>query len=125
MLAALVPAMAAAIVTRPHWHAEPSAKDEMALVDALAIRPPVLWIDARPAGDFAKDHLPGALPLNEDEWSKLVPEVLHRWTPRQTVVVYCNSTGCEASGHVAKRLRASGVSPVYVLHGGWDAWTNR
>lgn len=124
MLAALVPALATAFVARPQWQAA-AAEDEIALVDALAMRPPVLWIDARHASEYAAGHIPGALPLNEDEWSKLIPAVLQRWTPRQTVVVYCNTTGCDASGAVARRLRAAGVSPVHPLHGGWDAWAKR
>ena len=125
MFAALFPAVFSAFTTRPNWHAEAAHADEIALVDALSIRPPVLWIDARPAADFAREHIPDAVPLNEDEWSKLVPVVLHRWSPQQTVIVYCNSTGCDASAHVATRLRAAGVSPVYTLHGGWDSWVKR
>ena len=125
LLGALVPAIATGFVTRPNWHAEPTGRDEIALFDALAIRPHVLWIDARPAADYSREHIPDALPLNEDEWSKLVPTVLHEWSPGRTVIVYCNSTGCDASGHVAKRLRAAGLSPVHTLHGGWDSWLKR
>ena len=123
LLAALAPALVAAFLTHPRWDEEPAAHDEIALVDALANTPPVLWIDARPSADYLKAHIPGALPLNEDEWSRLVPEVFNRWNPRQTVVVYCNSTDCDASSHVARRLRDAGLSPVYTLHGGWEAWT--
>lgn len=122
MLAALVPALAAAFLTHPHWQDEPAAGDAIALADALAKVPPVLWVDARPAADYLKAHIPGELPLNEDEWSRLLPGVLNQWTPRQTIVVYCNSAGCDASGHVARRLHDAGLSPVHTLHGGWEAW---
>ena len=125
MLAALLPALAAAFLTHPRWQQEPAAQDEIALVDAIARTPPVLWVDARSFAEYSRARIPGALPLNEDEWSRLVPEVLNRWSPRQSVVVYCNSIGCDASSHVAKRLRDAGLSPVYTLHGGWEAWAKR
>ena len=125
MLAALLPALLAAILTRPDWRKVLPAADELTIEDALARTPPVLWIDARPSADYAKAHIPGALPLNEDEWSRLVPEVLNRWSPRRTVVVYCNSETCDASERVARRLREAGISPVFTLHGGWEAWTKR
>jgi len=125
LLAALVPALGSAFLTHPDWQKRPAAADEIALEDALAKTPPVLWIDARPSADYAKAHIPGALPLNEDEWSRLVPEVLSRWSPRRTVVAYCNSESCDASEHVARRLREAGISPVFTLHGGWEAWTKR
>ena len=66
MLAAFLPALAAAFLTHPRWQEERAAFDEIALVDALAKNPPVLWIDARPAADYVKTHIPGALPLNAD-----------------------------------------------------------
>ncbi|MBI4023445.1 MAG: hypothetical protein HY360_00595 [Verrucomicrobia bacterium] len=36
--------------------------------------------------------------------------------------IYCGGQECQASRQVAGRLRESGIEPVYVLKGGWDAW---
>jgi len=30
-----------------------------------------IWIDARPDDEFARDHVPGAISLNEDRWNEL------------------------------------------------------
>ena len=44
-------------------------------------------------------------------------------TPIRRVVVYCDGGGCEASRHVADRLRDKlGMKSVFVLKGGWPAW---
>jgi rhodanese-related sulfurtransferase len=124
-LIALVPALAAAALVHPQWKADALLEGEIALAEASSKQPAVLWVDARPAADFAKDHIPGALPLNEDAWAELLPDVLQKWNPGQSIVVYCSSKSCHASLQVAKRLREVGLSPVHALHGGWEAWGKR
>jgi len=83
----------------------------------------VIWIDARPEVEFARDHVPGALSLNEDRWSELLPQFLAGWSPGRKIVVYCSSLSCNASREVARRLRREAQLPdVFVLEGGWEAW---
>ena len=83
--------------------------------------PDVLWIDARSARDYASAHFPGALSLNEDNWTGALPKVLSRWHPGLRIVVYCDSHACTTSEEVAKRLRTDvGLPDVYFLHGGWN-----
>lgn len=82
----------------------------------------VLWIDARPAAAFERGHVPGAVLLNEDEWSARLPDALGRWNAGTRVVVYCDGGDCHASERVAARLRDAGIAPVDVLRGGWPAW---
>jgi len=83
----------------------------------------VLWVDARPAADFASGHIPGAVRLTEEEWEELLPELLNAWGPDCAVVVYCSSRKCQASGEVARRLREQvGLKAVSVLRGGWEDW---
>lgn len=122
LLLACAPALATGIFV--HWNGRQDAlgPGEMVLAEAIRQRPPVLWVDARSSGEFAKEHLPQALPLNEDHWSDLLPTVLEKWTTGRTVVVYCNSKTCDASAQVAQRLREFKLGPVYILHGGWEAW---
>ena len=123
LLVAVIPAVATGFLhpKRPSWNAEVLAKNEITIASAFALKD-VLWVDARSGGAFDKDHIPGALPLNEDAWSNLVPAVLEAWNVRRPIVIYCDSRECESSQEVAKRLGAMGVSPIYVLKGGWAAW---
>ena len=83
----------------------------------------VIWVDARPAEEFERDHVPTAVLLNEDRWNELLPPMLTVWSPEKRVVVYCSSQSCGASREVARRLRAeAGLKNVFVLEGGWEAW---
>ena len=83
----------------------------------------VIWVDARPDDEFASDHVPGAISLNEDRWNELLPQFLAAWSPGKKVVVYCSSLSCNASREVARRLRREVQLPdVFVLEGGWEAW---
>jgi hypothetical protein len=39
------------------------------------------------------------------------------------IVVFCGSAACDASHHVAERLRnEAGLPDVWVLTGGWESW---
>ena len=125
LLLALIPAIVALFFhPRSPARSQPVREGEITLQDALAARS-VLWIDARPAGQYAQEHIPGALPLNEDEWNVLLPAVLGQWNPGQVAVVYCSSQSCQASHEVAARLREFKLGPVFALAGGWEAWVNR
>ncbi|MDR2513285.1 MAG: rhodanese-like domain-containing protein [Puniceicoccales bacterium] len=94
------------------------------ILPEAALRLPMpLWIDARGEGDFSRGHVPGALLLNEDNWSQAIVGVLEAWSPGRPIVVYCGSSKCSASHAVARRLRGEEyqLEPVHVLRGGWDA----
>ncbi len=122
---AAVPALGSALLhpKRPAWSAETPAPGEVLLKTAREWRGSVLWLDARPAADFEKAHIPGALPLNEDGWDAQLPAVLQAWSRDKSVVVYCSSLSCQASREVARRLRDEAKLPrVFVLKGGWETW---
>jgi len=86
----------------------------------------VIWVDARPDDEFASDHVPGAISLNEDRWNELLPQFLAVWAPGKKIVVYCSSLSCNASREVAHRLRKEAqISDVFVLEGGWEAWLKK
>ena len=86
----------------------------------------VIWVDARPDDEFASDHVPGAISLNEDRWNELLPQFLAAWSPGKKVVVYCSSLSCNASREVARRLRKEAqLTDVFVLEGGWEAWLKK
>jgi len=98
-------------------------KDDVTLVDAQGWGDSVLWLDARPDEQYNREHIPGALLLNEDRWGELLPQMLAVWSPEKRVVVYCSSQNCSASHDVAHRLKEeAGLKEVFVLHGGWEKW---
>ncbi len=122
---AVLPALGQALYfgERAPWQAPAVAKDEVELPQAQAWGDTVMWVDARPEEQFAAQHIPNAVLLNEDRWNELLPLMLNAWSPNKRVIVYCSSQSCAASHGVAKRLREeAGLPEVYVLHGGWEAW---
>jgi rhodanese-related sulfurtransferase len=125
---ALAPGLGEAIYFRDKisWRSA-IAPSEMVNVDqARTWGGNVIWVDARPDDEFARDHVPGAMSLNEDRWNELLPQFLATWSPGKKIVVYCSSLSCNASREVARRLRKEAQLPdVFVLEGGWEAWLKK
>lgn len=125
---AVVPAVGEAIYFRKNvsWQS-PVRASEMVDVDrARAWGNDVTWVDARPDEEFARDHVPGAISLNEDRWNELLPGLLNVWSPDKKIVVYCSSQSCNASREVARRLRNEAqLKNVFVLKDGWEAWLKK
>ena len=122
---ALVPGFGEAIYFRDKisWQSPVPASEMVTVAQARAWGDNAIWIDARPDAEFASDHVPGAVSLNEDRWNELLPQVLAVWSPEKKVVVYCSSLSCNASREVARRLRKEAQLPnVFVLKGGWEEW---
>ena len=124
----LAPAMGQAIYFRGKisWQS-PIPPSEMVSVDrAREWGENVIWVDARPDEDFARDHVPGAVSLNEDRWNELLPQFLAAWSPGKRVVVYCSAESCDLAREAAERLRKEVQIPeVFVLQGGWEAWLKK
>lgn len=101
---------------------EPLAADEVDLA-AIAERwnGDVLWIDARPSAEYTASHVPGAIPLNEQDWDASLWEHADALlSSDKPIVVYCGAFACQASRKIADRLRTSvGLPEVYILRGGW------
>ena len=95
--------------------------ESVTVAQAQAWGESAIWIDARPDAEFERDHVPGAILLNEDRWNELLPQFLQNWSPEKRIVVYCSSQSCNASREVAKRLRDQAqLKSVFVLQGGWE-----
>jgi rhodanese-related sulfurtransferase len=124
---ALLPAAGEALYFRDRisWDSR-VAESEMVAVDlARNWGASAIWVDARPDADFERDHVPGAISLNEDRWNELLPQFLQQqWSPEKKVVVYCSSQSCNLAGDVARRLREEAKLPndIRVLKGGWEEW---
>ncbi len=122
---AFIPAIGQALYERNRisWNEDAIAPDEATLEQVREWGEAVLWVDARPDEQFEKQHIPGAIPLNEDRWNELLPGVLGVWSPAKKTVVYCSTQSCALSHQVAKRLREeASLTEIYVLHGGWEKW---
>jgi rhodanese-related sulfurtransferase len=122
---AFVPAIGEAIYFRNEvsWQSPDRASEMVDLDRAQAWGATAIWVDARPDNEFERDHVPGAIPLNEDRWNELLPAFLGQWSPEKKIVVYCSSQSCNASREVAHRLRdEAGLKDVFVLQGGWEEW---
>jgi rhodanese-related sulfurtransferase len=97
---------------------EVSAKDARAQLDKGA-----LFLDARPVAFYEMSHIPGALPLPEDDFDKHFAKLEPQLRSSFDIVVYCSGFGCEASHLVARKLKERGI-PAVVLSEGWPAWTD-
>jgi rhodanese-related sulfurtransferase len=73
-------------------------------------------LDVRDAGQFAKEHIPGAVNI---EWRKVFAE--RASLPKdKLILVYCNTGSFSAQSAMA--LRMAGFENVRILHGGFGAW---
>jgi rhodanese-related sulfurtransferase len=82
-----------------------------------------LFLDARPIAFYEMSHIPGALPLPEDDFDRAFAKIEPRLRSSFDIVVYCSGFGCEASHLVARKLKQRGI-PAIVLAEGWPAWTD-
>jgi rhodanese-related sulfurtransferase len=82
-----------------------------------------LFLDARGIDFYRMGHIPGALPLPEDDFDRAFAGLEDTLRRRFDIVVYCAGYGCEASHIVARKLRERGIAAA-ILHEGWPAWTD-
>jgi rhodanese-related sulfurtransferase len=80
-----------------------------------------LFLDARPIAFYEMSHVPGALPLPEEDFEASFAKLEATLRARLDVIVYCSGYGCEASHNVARELKQRGI-PAAILHEGWPAW---
>ena len=108
---------------RVSWKSKVTLSEMVTVEQARDWGDNVIWVDARPDADFDRDHVPGAIALNEDRWNELLPQFLTTWSPEKKVIVYCSSQSCNLAVTVAHRLRDEAkLQNVFVLQGGWEEW---
>lgn len=83
-----------------------------------------LFIDARPAAEFAKGHIPGAINVYAQEFEPHIPQLLG-YSMDTLVVAYCGGGLCELSHELAEQLEKLGFKRVVVYTGGTAEWTER
>jgi len=127
LLIALIAAVIAAVfrLGRPGWSRAQAMIPEVDWTVVRNWRDPVLLVDARSAAAYARDHIPGALPLFGGAGDEAMAALVAAWHPGTRLVVYCDSPRCDAAQSAAGRLRRElGVEEVFVLKGGWSAWVD-
>ena len=125
---AFLPGIGQAIYFRDKvsWQSPVPASEMVTVAQARAWGRNAIWVDARPDVEFEREHVTGAVLLNEDRWNELLPQFLAAWSPEKRVVVYCSSESCNASREVARRLRDEAqLKNVFVLKGGWEEWLKK
>jgi rhodanese-related sulfurtransferase len=127
---ALLPAAVQALYLRDKipWQSRVAESDLVSVEVARSWGANALWVDARPSEEFERDHIPGAVLLNEDRWSELLPQFLEKqWSPEKKIVVYCSAESCNLAEDVARRLREEAKLPneIRILKGGWEAWLEK
>ena len=76
-------------------------------------------LDVRDAGQFAVEHIPGAVNI---EWRQVFGQRAE--LPKdKTILVYCNTSSFAAQ--VAMALRMDGFENVRLLYGGFNEWKAR
>ena len=76
-------------------------------------------LDVRDAGQFAKEHVPGAANI---EWRQVFAQRA-KLPKDRTILVYCNTSSFAAQ--VAMALRMDGFENVRLLYGGFNEWKAR
>lgn len=75
-----------------------------------------LIVDARDAGQFEADHIPGAINI---EWRQVL-EARSELPNDRPILLYCNSGTLSAQAGFA--LRVAGMDNVRILQGGFQEW---
>ena len=127
---ALLPAAVQSIYLRDKipWQSRVTESDFVEVATARGWGENVLWVDARPTDEFERDHIPGAVSLNEDRWGEGLSQFLaSQWSPEKKIVVYCSAASCNLAEDVARRLREEAKLPneIRILKGGWEAWLEK
>ena len=79
----------------------------------------IFVIDARDAGQFAKDHIPGAVNM---DWRQVLAK--RNTIPKdKAVLIYCNTGSLSAQAGFA--LRVAGWENVRILQGGMEEWRGK
>jgi len=127
---ALLPALVEALYLRDKvpWQSRVADSQFVEVATARSWGDNALWIDARPTDEFERDHVPGAVSLNEDRWSEGLAQFMGtQWASEKKIVVYCSAASCNLAEDVARRLREEAKLPneIRILKGGWEAWQQK
>jgi rhodanese-related sulfurtransferase len=81
-----------------------------------------LFIDARPADEFAELHIPKSLNITPGMVEAGVAEQVAGLARDREIVVYCGQVSCDLALKVAEKLQSLGFTRVMAFVGGFRAW---
>lgn len=82
-----------------------------------------LFVDARPDTFYAQGHILNALSLPVKSTSASITNSIPMPHPYRLIIVYCDDEHCDAADAMARKLDRLGYDKLFVLEGGWRAWT--
>jgi rhodanese-related sulfurtransferase len=81
-----------------------------------------VFVDARPAADFAAGRIRGALSGPEQEFDRWIEGFIAATEPETVIVAYCEGSRCELSKSLAEKLADLGYANARYLPDGWGRW---
>lgn len=81
-----------------------------------------LFIDARPADEYAELHVPKALNIPPNMLENGAAAKVAGIAKDRQIVAYCSQESCDLALKVAEKLQSLGFSRVKVFMGGFRAW---
>ena len=81
-----------------------------------------LFIDARPADEYAEIHVPKAVNITPSMLENGAAEKVAGIVKDREIVVYCSQESCDLALRVAEKLQSLGFSRLQVFMGGFRAW---
>jgi rhodanese-related sulfurtransferase len=109
------------------WSGGPAHRagiDTISLAEAAALheKGTGLFLDARPAADYAAGHIARALHLPPAEAEAQFVDLFEQLVAAETVVAYCDGESCTLSHELAGFLQELEIAEVKVLLNGWTLW---
>jgi rhodanese-related sulfurtransferase len=104
-----------------------AGKEKVALVDLkqaqlIAGAGTHVILDARPADDYRRGHLPGAVSLPYASVEQHMEDVQKLLTPAQPIMTYCSGENCDESFLLTLYLRRQGFTNAVLFTGGFTQW---
>jgi rhodanese-related sulfurtransferase len=81
-----------------------------------------LFLDARPADQYAEARIPGAVSLPADAFDDHFPDAADKIEASPFLVIYCEGGDCSDAIHVGERLFEYGFLGIRIMVDGFDPW---
>lgn len=81
-----------------------------------------VFIDARPADEFAQGHIPRAVSIPFQSLEEYFPAIVELLDSGKELVVYCKNRDCDDSLLLAIELQALGCSNLVLYVDGFELW---
>ncbi len=135
----LISGVAAVVANSVHPHGIPWVQDWSRHVEAKAAKQKIkaiplsvalekfksgepIFVDARPADEFAQGHIPGAVSIPFESLEDYFPAIVELLDGGKELVPYCKNRDCDDSLMLAIELQAMGCSNLVLYVDGFELW---